>query len=379
MPRIGNRSSYSQTGVLQAMSSGWQACVLTWYDPALGGTNSGTGVPDPHAATASGEPYDASKYTCAAPPAYAFGTVLTFRYNGKEVACRVNDRGGAIQGSHFDLSRAAANALGILGAGRVAGSFQVGKVPGAPDAANAQAQSNQTPAPSDSGPKSILDLLTSPTDQIGGWLARIALNLVKDAAIGFADVIIIPAWHWNQRAVDRYQTAMFSDKSGKQLLWTAAFWGGGYWLLFTDPDQKGLTPGPARRSRLARHTRLAQSLPARQSLVKPKDVKKKTPKKPKPVESRAEVTQTGTMSTTRAQRVKVHGTHANESQASDIPVSPENRRETEQFRRNLPPNDPRRSGPPAIPNERDRTGTRSLPNSRRNSQRNSRPRERGGR
>jgi hypothetical protein len=104
---------------------GWKECVLTWYDPALGGINSGDGSKDPHHKTASGEPYDPSAHTCAAPPSYAFGTMIEFAFGGKKITCRVNDRGGAIQGNHFDLSRSAGTYLGIgnsRGKFRVAGS-----------------------------------------------------------------------------------------------------------------------------------------------------------------------------------------------------------------------------------------------------------------
>jgi hypothetical protein len=108
-----------------ASGSGWQPCTLTWYDPALGGTNSSNGAKNPSSATASGQPYSASAMTCAAPPAYAFGTQIQFSYNGASVTCTVNDRGVAITGSHFDLSRGAANALGMLSAGHVSAQFKV--------------------------------------------------------------------------------------------------------------------------------------------------------------------------------------------------------------------------------------------------------------
>jgi hypothetical protein len=104
---------------------GWRSCTLTWYDPALGGTNSSNGQKNPHSRTASGEPYDANAFTCAAPSSYAFGTMIAFRIGGKQVTCRVNDRGGAISGNRFDLSRAAANAIGLLRLGKAGASFKV--------------------------------------------------------------------------------------------------------------------------------------------------------------------------------------------------------------------------------------------------------------
>jgi hypothetical protein len=99
--------------------------VLTWYDPALGGINTGGGKKDPFHPTASGEAYNPRAYTCAAPQSYAFGTIIVFAYGGRAVACKVNDRGGAITGHHFDLSRAAAASLGIMGAGKGNGLFML--------------------------------------------------------------------------------------------------------------------------------------------------------------------------------------------------------------------------------------------------------------
>ena len=80
MAKIGKGSGGGKTAVLHRIAQGgnWQPCLLTWYDPALGGTNSASGKPDPHSATASGEPYDPNKDTCAAPESYPFGTMLTF-------------------------------------------------------------------------------------------------------------------------------------------------------------------------------------------------------------------------------------------------------------------------------------------------------------
>jgi rare lipoprotein A len=68
--------------------------------------------------TASGERFDMHGFT-AAHPSLPFGTRLTVRNpaNGREVAVRVNDR-GPLNGSRIiDLSRAAAQAIGLLEAG----------------------------------------------------------------------------------------------------------------------------------------------------------------------------------------------------------------------------------------------------------------------
>lgn len=118
-------ASYSMPSTGAAATGGGQRCTLTWYDPALGGTNSSSGAADPHSAMANGQPYEASAYTCAAPSQYSFGTRIQFTVGKKSIVCTVTDRGGAISGSHFDLTRGAFNALGSTSAGVLHGTFKV--------------------------------------------------------------------------------------------------------------------------------------------------------------------------------------------------------------------------------------------------------------
>lgn len=296
------------------IASDWQQCLLTWYDPALGGTNSSTGAANPTAATASGEPYSASAMTCAAPPAYAFGTYITFAYGARRVTCKVNDRGGAITGTHFDLSRAAATALGMIVAGEVRGKFVVVSGAGnpAPSASpNTSNTSNSSSGGGGAGSGSLLDLLTGSVSTIGDTLALIALQLLKDIGTGIADYILIPTYHWQQRAVWYYETSILFDTAGhpKSLPATAVFWGLGYYLLWTDPDSGSLRPAPAQRTRMARHVRALQAIPARRAIIKPKNVKQQTPTKPAPTISRVELTPVGTMSTARQTPVKIGGSY----------------------------------------------------------------------
>lgn len=70
--------------------------------------------------TASGERYDRQAFT-AAHRRLAFGTrVKVMRLdNGRSVTVRINDRGPFVKGRVIDLSRAAAEALGMLRAGVV--------------------------------------------------------------------------------------------------------------------------------------------------------------------------------------------------------------------------------------------------------------------
>ena len=70
--------------------------------------------------TASGEPYDGRRLTCAH-RSHPFGAWLevTNLENGRKVRVRVNDRGPFAEGRVVDLSREAARRLGILGRGLV--------------------------------------------------------------------------------------------------------------------------------------------------------------------------------------------------------------------------------------------------------------------
>ncbi len=66
--------------------------------------------------TASGEPYDPRALT-AAHRTLAFGTWLEVRRGDRRVRVKVNDRGPYAHGRVIDLSRAAAEALGLVRAG----------------------------------------------------------------------------------------------------------------------------------------------------------------------------------------------------------------------------------------------------------------------
>jgi hypothetical protein len=177
------------------------------------------------------------------------------------------------------------------------------------------------------------DLVTGNIGDLGGKLALASLSVVKGAALGFGDLIIAPGWHWNQRAAAYYSAYIINprkigDGSSSQwaFAWNAAFWGLGYVLFFTE-EGKGLRPAPVHRTRLAHHVRKAQAIPARKSLIRPKDVKQHTPKKPKPALSKATVTLQNTMSTSRPRQVKVyasggHSTNSGEQAAvtSGVPI-----------------------------------------------------------
>jgi murein DD-endopeptidase MepM/ murein hydrolase activator NlpD len=115
---------------------------VTWYNPGLGGINSGTGKPDPNARTSTGEPYQASAYTAAAFPPFLsslplsmttrtpnnpsgrtlargqqFNVLVTNKKTGKSAILRVNDVGSGVgpaskQTKWLDFSVAARDYLG---------------------------------------------------------------------------------------------------------------------------------------------------------------------------------------------------------------------------------------------------------------------------
>ena len=92
---------------LGEFASEYQRGNASWYGPGFHGKR-----------TASGERYDMNALT-AAHRTLPFGTLVRVKslVNGREVLVRITDRGPFIGGRILDLSRAAANELGMLGLG----------------------------------------------------------------------------------------------------------------------------------------------------------------------------------------------------------------------------------------------------------------------
>lgn len=86
-----------------------QRGLASWYGPGFHGR-----------LTANGERYDMNELT-AAHKTLPFGTQVLVRNprTGKEVVVRINDRGPYVAGRVIDLSKAAAEAVGIDGVGAV--------------------------------------------------------------------------------------------------------------------------------------------------------------------------------------------------------------------------------------------------------------------
>ena len=83
--------------------------LASWYGKQFAGKK-----------TASGERFDPNKLT-AAHKTIPFGTQVRVTHRAKSVVVRINDRGPHVKGRVIDLSRAAAEQIGIRqrGVGRV--------------------------------------------------------------------------------------------------------------------------------------------------------------------------------------------------------------------------------------------------------------------
>src|ERR671916_203552 len=82
-----------------------EPAVSSWYGPGLEG-----------AVMSSGEVFRAGERT-AAHPSLPFGTQLLVSYGGRQAVVRITDRGPFVGGRDLDLSQAAAEEIGLTGAG----------------------------------------------------------------------------------------------------------------------------------------------------------------------------------------------------------------------------------------------------------------------
>lgn len=96
---------FSAVGDPQCGAAGDQPMVASYYGPELAGNP-----------TASGEPFNPEEYT-AAHRTMPFGTRLLVNREGSSVTVTVNDRGPHVDGRDLDLSRAAAETIGLTGPG----------------------------------------------------------------------------------------------------------------------------------------------------------------------------------------------------------------------------------------------------------------------
>lgn len=113
----------NEVGLQQGLPASDELTQMTALDKPVGeefarGGASWYGIQFHKRRTASGERFDMGALT-AAHPTLPFGTLVCVRsmVNGRQVLVRINDRGPFAKNRIIDLSRAAADVLGMLGLG----------------------------------------------------------------------------------------------------------------------------------------------------------------------------------------------------------------------------------------------------------------------
>lgn len=116
-PEKSEKSDSSQSSKSGKSSGESGSCPMSYY----GGGDGFDGQ-----TTANGEKFDTNKLT-AAHKTLPFGSKvkITNKANGKSVTVRINDRGPYHGNRCFDLSKAAMEAVGGVGAGQITGSYDV--------------------------------------------------------------------------------------------------------------------------------------------------------------------------------------------------------------------------------------------------------------
>jgi rare lipoprotein A len=130
--------------------------------------------------TASGEKYDPKLYT-AAHRTHPFGTWIqvTNTKNGKSVLVKVNDRGPFVQGRVVDLSRAAAEEIGMIAAGTANVTVQLADSAMLASLLDTAQAVTPTPAPPPSAVLRVVSLTPSPTD----WCVEAATFTQADSLL----------------------------------------------------------------------------------------------------------------------------------------------------------------------------------------------------
>jgi rare lipoprotein A (peptidoglycan hydrolase) len=106
------RAQAIQTSAATTETAGWATAKASWYGPGFyGNTMAGGGTLQPDSMV-------------VAHLTLPFGTLIRFRYNGRECVAEVRDRGPYIVGRIFDLGPGTASALGFSGVGTV--SYRIG-------------------------------------------------------------------------------------------------------------------------------------------------------------------------------------------------------------------------------------------------------------
>lgn len=148
-----------------------------------------------------------------------------------------------------------------------------------------------------------------------GQLAAEAFSwMLRLLAKAIWDYVIAPLFHWGERAVSFYWINFFDTGTeqgsgfGYQLrnnagTITILFWSIGYSVLWSDGTS--VAPVAANETMLGQGVKSVDKFIARRNLIKPKDVKKKTPAKPKPTVSRVPIQKKQTYRVGRNRPVRV--------------------------------------------------------------------------
>ena len=122
---------------------------ISWYGPGFYGNK-----------TANGETYTGDEMT-AAHKTLPFGTLVRVTWKGRSIVVRINDRGPFIPGRVLDLSRAAAQALGMSGVANGA-KIEIVKPSTAAKPTNQQASLTPSTTSNPTNQQVLLASLTSP-------------------------------------------------------------------------------------------------------------------------------------------------------------------------------------------------------------------------
>lgn len=158
---------------------------------------------------------------------------------------------------------------------------------------------------------SFISLLLSPK-QMGDLLAKVAAYFVKLFFKALWQYVIQPVLHWQQRAAMTYYNDTLLDKTGLGGFVTLSFWATGFAILWAKADNSdgpGFAASPL-KTPLGSLINSVGNSRARRKLIKPKDVKKETAKKPTPVVSTTALRRVRTLSVSRPRTVKVGGSES---------------------------------------------------------------------
>lgn len=270
------------------------------------------------------------------PKVIPLGTLLNIQPNpfGYSGTFKAFDTGGAIKGNRIDFydwrGRTTQRKWGVK-------NVQVYKASGPNSKLEPPASGGGLSLPSipnplnvvDEAAKAIVDFLKfilSPK-AIGEFIAKAVAFVVKSIFKAIWQYVIAPIVHWHQRAVMYYwdvtllargrtNAKSVLDEPGVKGFVTFSFWATGYAILWAKVDGERSLSADPHRTALGSLIRGFGNTRARGRLVKPKDVKRKTPQKPTPQESSVEIIEQRRLAAERPRQVRVSGTPESESEST---------------------------------------------------------------